>query len=159
MLTSLFALLALVPLSLASPFSLQRKEVTRQLAPGIELLQQVTASGEKDGPLVVTVLRIDPKVRGVSLKAAFFGESMFSRVTDASKVALAHLVARLRAGGYTLLDTQFVTDHLMSFGAVEVSQRQYHKLLEAALVGEADFAALPMDRPITGAEALAQLSG
>jgi leucyl/phenylalanyl-tRNA---protein transferase len=58
---------------------------------------------------------------GVSLAGAFFGESMFSRVTDASKVALVHLVARLRAGGYRLLDTQFVTQHLQQFGAVEIS--------------------------------------
>ena len=91
---------------------------------------------------------------GVCLGRAFFGESMFHRSRDASKVALVHLVARLRAGGFTLLDTQFVTDHLRTFGAVEVSRRQYHKLLEAALVGEADFAALR--QPMTGAEALRQ---
>ncbi len=92
---------------------------------------------------------------GVSLGRVFFGESMFHSARDASKVALVHLVARLRAGGYKLLDTQFVTAHLASFGAVEVTRRQYHKLLEAALVGEADFAALPLDRPVTGAQALA----
>jgi leucyl/phenylalanyl-tRNA--protein transferase len=79
---------------------------------------------------------------GVALGRAFFGESMFHRVRDASKVALVHLVARLRAGGFTLLDTQFVTDHLMSFGAIEVPRRQYHKLLESALTGEGDFAAI-----------------
>jgi leucyl/phenylalanyl-tRNA--protein transferase len=89
---------------------------------------------------------------GVCLGRAFFGESMFHRATDASKVALVHLVARLRAGGFLLLDTQFVTDHLKTFGAVEVSRPRYHKLLEAALVGEADFAALR--RPMSGAEAL-----
>jgi len=89
---------------------------------------------------------------GVSLRGAFFGESMFHRARDASKVALVHLVARLRIGGFTLLDTQFVTDHLKTFGATEVSRRQYHKLLEASLVGEADFAAL--SRKMTGAEAL-----
>ena len=89
---------------------------------------------------------------GVCLGRAFFGESMFHRARDASKVALVHLVARLRAGGFTLLDTQFVTDHLKTFGALEVSRRQYHKLLEAALVGEADFTAL--GRSMTGAEAL-----
>jgi leucyl/phenylalanyl-tRNA--protein transferase len=91
---------------------------------------------------------------GVCLGRAFFGESMFHRARDASKVALVHLVARLRAGGFKLLDTQFVTDHLRIFGAVEVSRRQYHKLLEAALVGEADFAALPLDRAIAGNDAL-----
>ena len=68
---------------------------------------------------------------GVSLGGAFFGESMFHRARDASKVALVHLVARLKAGGYQLLDTQFVTDHLKTFGATAVSRRQYHKLLEA----------------------------
>jgi leucyl/phenylalanyl-tRNA--protein transferase len=72
-------------------------------------------------------------------------------------VALVHLVARLRAGGFTLLDTQFVTDHLKTFGAIEVPQRQYHKLLEAALVGEADFAAL--SRGMSGAEALRHAQG
>ena len=91
---------------------------------------------------------------GVCLGRAFFGESMFHTARDASKVALVHLVARLRAGGFTLLDTQFVTDHLRTFGAVELSRRQYHKLLEAALVGEANFAALR--QPMTGAVALRQ---
>jgi len=70
---------------------------------------------------------------GVALGGAFFGESMFSRVADASKVALAHLVARLMRGGYRLLDTQFVTDHLKSFGAVEISRAQYRRLLAEAL--------------------------
>jgi leucyl/phenylalanyl-tRNA--protein transferase len=91
---------------------------------------------------------------GVTLGAAYFGESMFHRARDASKVALVHLVARLKAGGYTLLDTQFVTDHLKTFGAVEIPRRQYHRLLEEALRGEARFAAPPFDRPISGAEAL-----
>src|SRR2546427_2895379 len=94
---------------------------------------------------------------GVSLGRTFFGESMFHRARDASKVALVHLVARLKAGGFILLDTQFVTDHLKTFGAVEVPRRQYHKLLEAALGGEGDFSALGMKRPVTGAQALAQL--
>ena len=93
---------------------------------------------------------------GVTLGRAFFGESMFHRVRDASKVALVHLVARLRAGGYVLLDTQFVTDHLRLFGAIEVPRRQYHKLLETALVGEGDFHALDK-RASTGAQVLAQL--
>jgi leucyl/phenylalanyl-tRNA--protein transferase len=91
---------------------------------------------------------------GVTLGAAYFGESMFHRARDASKVALVHLVARLKAGGYTLLDTQFVTDHLKTFGAVEIPRRQYHRLLEEALRGEARFAAPPFDRPIAGTEAL-----
>ncbi len=94
---------------------------------------------------------------GVSLGRAFFGESMFHRARDASKIALVHLVARLRAGGYRLLDTQYVTDHLKSFGAAEVGKRRYHRLLEEAIVGEANFSALAIDRPVSGAEALAQL--
>ncbi|PBN41902.1 leucyl/phenylalanyl-tRNA--protein transferase [Sphingobium sp. D43FB] len=73
---------------------------------------------------------------GVALGRAFFGESMVSRRTDASKVALAWLVARLRYGGFTLLDCQFMTDHLHSMGAVEISQRDYLQLLGAA-VGDA----------------------
>jgi leucyl/phenylalanyl-tRNA--protein transferase len=93
---------------------------------------------------------------GVSLGAAFFGESMFHVARDASKVALVHLVARLRAGGYRLLDTQFVTDHLKIFGATAVSRRQYHKLLEGAIATAADFAVLPPDRPIRGVDAMAR---
>src|ERR1700758_2679189 len=92
---------------------------------------------------------------GVSLGRAFFGESMFHVARDASKVALVHLVARLRAGHYRLLDTQFVTDHLRTFGAVEVSRPAYHKLLDAALVGEADFGALAPDTPVAGDAVLA----
>ncbi len=76
---------------------------------------------------------------GVSLGAAFFGESMFSRQTDASKVALVHLVARLRGGGYRLLDTQFTTEHLRRFGAVDIARNDYRKLLTAAVAGSADF--------------------
>ena len=76
---------------------------------------------------------------GVSLGAAFFGESMFSRETDASKVALAFLVERLRRGGYQLLDTQFITAHLESFGAVEISRAEYRTRLGAAVEAEATF--------------------
>jgi len=93
---------------------------------------------------------------GVTLGRAFFGESMFHRTRDASKVALVHLVARLKAGGFKLLDTQFVTDHLKTFGAIELPRRQYHKLLEAALLGEGDFGALGLRRPVSGAQVLAQ---
>jgi len=76
---------------------------------------------------------------GVSLGGAFFGESMFSRARDASKVALIHLVARLIAGGYRLLDAQFMTDHLTQFGAQELSRLDYHRRLALALSAEADF--------------------
>jgi leucyl/phenylalanyl-tRNA--protein transferase len=82
---------------------------------------------------------------------------MFHRVRDASKVALVHLVARLKAGGFSLLDTQYVTDHLKSFGAVEVSRRQYQRLLETALAGNPDLSRLQAARPLSGAEALAHL--
>lgn len=70
---------------------------------------------------------------GLKLGAAFFGESMFSRATDASKVALVHLVARLKAGGYKLLDTQFINDHLVQFGVIEIPRAIYQMQLEAAL--------------------------
>jgi leucyl/phenylalanyl-tRNA--protein transferase len=96
---------------------------------------------------------------GVSLAGAFFGESMFHRARDASKIALVHLVARLRAGGFVLLDTQFVTDHLEMFGAVELSRRQYHRLLEQALAGAGRFNALASGTPISGREALARATG
>lgn len=82
---------------------------------------------------------------GVALKGAFFGESMFSFERDASKIALVHLVARLIEGGFTLLDTQFVTDHLRQFGTIEVDRDEFHRRLEQALSGEADFASLPED--------------
>ena len=72
---------------------------------------------------------------GVHLGRAFFGESMFSRARDASKIALVYLVARLRYGGFTLLDTQFVTGHLARFGAIEVSRDEFQRFLEAALGG------------------------
>lgn len=76
---------------------------------------------------------------GVSLQGAFFGESMFSRRRDASKVALVHLVARLLVGGYRLLDAQFMTEHLTQFGAVEISRLDYHRRLARALSAEGDF--------------------
>lgn len=76
---------------------------------------------------------------GVAIGAAFFGESMFSRATDASKVALVHLVARLVAGGFTLLDTQFITQHLARFGAVEIERGRYLDLLDRAAAAPARF--------------------
>lgn len=80
-------------------------------------------------------------VYGVTLGAAFFGESMFSRRTDASKIALAYLVDRLRRGRFHLFDAQFLTPHLASLGAVEVTRAEYHRQLEAALSGRGDFIA------------------
>jgi leucyl/phenylalanyl-tRNA---protein transferase len=96
---------------------------------------------------------------GVTLGGAYFGESMFHTARDASKVALVHLVARLKAARFTLLDTQFVTDHLKTFGAIEIPRRQYHRLLEDSLRTDARFAARPFDRPISGAEALRLAAG
>lgn len=84
---------------------------------------------------------------GVALGAAFFGESMFMRATDASKVALVHLVARLRHGGYRLLDAQFMTDHLETFGAEAVSQSDYRVRLDGAINQPADFFAMPEGLP------------
>jgi leucyl/phenylalanyl-tRNA---protein transferase len=78
-------------------------------------------------------------VYGVAIGAAFFGESMFSRQKDGSKIALAYLVERLQTGGFTLFDTQFLTDHLASMGAVEISRNKYHALLDIALNRQADF--------------------
>ncbi len=80
---------------------------------------------------------------GVAIGAAFFGESMFSRARDASKVALAHLVARLCLGGFRLLDTQFVTDHLAQFGAVEIPRGDYKALLMDAVDMQAKWVAAP----------------
>ncbi|MEX5726837.1 leucyl/phenylalanyl-tRNA--protein transferase [Rhodovulum iodosum] len=86
-----------------------------------------------DGPRMVG------GVYGVTLGAAFFGESMFSRRRDASKIALAYLVDRLRLAGFTLFDTQFLTPHLQSLGAVEISRDAYHARLADALKRRADF--------------------
>ena len=82
---------------------------------------------------------------GVGLKGAFFGESMFSTETDASKVALLYLCARLIHGGFQLLDTQFLTGHLAQFGAEEISRADFHERLTHALEQHADFSALAVD--------------
>lgn len=82
---------------------------------------------------------------GVALGGAFFGESMFSYARDASKIALVHLAGRLIAGGFTLLDTQFVTDHLRQFGTIEIDRDAFHHHLDAALKQPADFMRLPLD--------------
>ncbi|MEG1453601.1 leucyl/phenylalanyl-tRNA--protein transferase [Brevundimonas sp.] len=89
---------------------------------------------------------------GVMLGSAFFGESMFSRMTDASKVALVHLVARLKRGGFTLLDAQFITEHLMQFGAQEIPQSAYLRKLAPALKIKAEVASLGL--PVSGVEAV-----
>ena len=89
---------------------------------------------------------------GVALGGAFFGESMFSTERDASKVALVHLVARLKVGHFSLLDTQFITEHLTQFGAMEVPRAGYRRKLNAALELQGDFYALPAHP--TGVQAL-----
>jgi len=95
---------------------------------------------------------------GVSLGAAFFGESMFHREPDASKVALVHLVARLRKGGFRLLDTQFVTPHLTQFGAIEVSRKIYQGALAEAVAASADWWAFKRHEAPAGADALAVIA-
>ncbi len=92
---------------------------------------------------------------GVRLGAAFFGESMFSRASDASKIALVWLIARLNAGGFRLLDTQFVTSHLIRMGALEITRAAYHRRLAQALSVRADWNALSPDAT---AEDVLQLS-
>ncbi|APF37581.1 MULTISPECIES: leucyl/phenylalanyl-tRNA--protein transferase [Chelatococcus] len=82
---------------------------------------------------------------GVALGGAFFGESMFHRTRDASKIALVHLVARLRSGGFTLLDTQFVTEHLRQFGATEVPKKKYLQMLQKSITTAADWDRLPLN--------------
>lgn len=95
---------------------------------------------------------------GVRLGGAFFGESMFHRARDCSKLALVHLVARLKAGGFALLDTQFITDHLKQFGAIEIERRDYRRRLEAALPVHADFYIWPKGVPDDASAVLAQFS-
>ena len=88
---------------------------------------------------------------GVSLGAAFFGESMFSKRTNASKIALVYLVARLKKAGYSLLDSQFITEHLKQFGAVEIAREEYHQLLTEALhAPHPDYFALSEEEPASG---------
>lgn len=85
-------------------------------------------------------------VYGVAFGAAFFGESMFSRRRDASKIALAWLVQRLNAAGFTLFDTQFLTPHLATLGGIEISRAAYHARLREAITRPADFTAPPVPR-------------
>ncbi|MBL8588372.1 MAG: leucyl/phenylalanyl-tRNA--protein transferase [Methylobacteriaceae bacterium] len=110
-----------------------------------------TVEARRDGELVGGLY-------GVSIGGAFFGESMFHRAADASKVALVHLVARLRRGGWRLLDAQFVTPHLASLGAVEIARAAYRARLAAALTVEPDQAVWARDLGMSGAEALAALA-
>lgn len=104
-----------------------------------------SVEARKDGELIGGLY-------GVALGGAFFGESMFSRATDASKAALVHLVARLKHSGFKLLDAQFTTPHLEQFGAQTLPRRIFHSILGAALDIRADFTALP--ETTSGAELL-----
>ena len=120
----------------------------------VRLYSELFAAGHShsvevyDGPALVGGLY------GVSLRGAFFGESMFHRARDASKVALVHLVARLRLGGFRLLDTQFLTEHLASLGAIGISREAFRRRLTHAMERQANFAAWPRGRAMSGAEAL-----
>ena len=104
-----------------------------------DLCGQLHAQGRAHSAEVWANGHLAGGVYGVSLGGAFFGESMFSHRTDASKVALAYLVDRLNVAGYGLFDAQFLTDHLASLGAVEISRRDYHRILAPALALKTDF--------------------
>ena len=106
-----------------------------------DLYTALHTSGDAHSCEVWEGTRLVGGVYGVAIGAAFFGESMFSTATDASKVALAYLTTRLRADGFTLFDTQFITEHLASLGAVEISRAQYHRHLTEALAQDAAFSA------------------
>jgi leucyl/phenylalanyl-tRNA--protein transferase len=97
-------------------------------------------------------------VYGVVLGAAFFGESMFSRRTNASKIALACLVDRLNEGGFMLFDTQFITEHLASLGGVEIPRADYHRRLAIALEKNASFTAPPLRSPAQVVQRMTQMS-
>lgn len=111
--------------------------------PAIEALYgELFARGEAHSIETWREGRLAGGLYGVSVGAAFFGESMFSAERDASKVAMVHLAARLRAGGFRLLDAQFMTEHLAQFGAEEISRLEYRRRLAEAVDAEADFYAL-----------------
>ncbi|WP_420586521.1 leucyl/phenylalanyl-tRNA--protein transferase [Ruegeria sp.] len=106
-----------------------------------DLYQQIHDSGQAHSLEVWDGDHLVGGVYGVTVGAAFFGESMFSRRTDASKIALAYLVDRLRQTGFRLFDTQFLTAHLASLGAIEIPRAQYRLELEEAINASADFTA------------------
>lgn len=125
----------------------------------LDLYADLHAQGNAHSVEVMEGDRLIGGLYGVSLGGAFFGESMFSRAADVSKIALVHLAARLRLGGYRLLDAQFMTEHLRQFGAVEISRAVFHERLETALEAEANFyASSSAGASLSGAEALSALS-
>ncbi len=97
-------------------------------------------------------------VYGVAIGQAFFGESMFSRRTDASKIALTWLVAHLGSCGFKLFDTQFLTEHLASLGALEIERSEYHQQLQAALGGHADINSRPLPNAYSVVQRISQTS-
>ena len=123
----------------------------------IELYEQLYRMGRAHSVECWHDERLVGGLYGVSLGAAFFGESMFSRETMASQVALVHLVARLIAGGFKLLDTQFTTEHLKRFGVINIPREDYQKRLSEALREIGNFDVLP--QTITGAAALRMVGG
>lgn len=131
------------------------REETWINAPIFRLYCELHAMGHAHSLEVWESERLVGGVYGVTLGAAFFGESMFSRQTDASKVALAYLVDRLRQGGFRLFDTQFLTPHLASLGAVEIERDDYLAQLAQAVQAPADFRA---PGPPPSAQALLQRS-
>ncbi|PIE16691.1 MAG: leucyl/phenylalanyl-tRNA--protein transferase [Rhodobacterales bacterium] len=112
-------------------------------APLFELYRQLHHQGFAHSLEVWDGDQLIGGVYGLTIGAAFFGESMFSRQTDASKIALAYLVDRLRLGGFQLFDTQFITPHLASLGAIEIPRHDYRKRLAAAISQPADFRSPP----------------
>lgn len=115
-----------------------------------QLYRDLHASGRAQSIEVMMDGALVGGLYGVGLGGAWFGESMFSTRTDASKIALVWLIARLKAGGFTLLDTQFVTEHLGRFGAIEIDRAEYHDRLAEALAVQSDFFALPEDASADG---------
>jgi len=126
----------------------------------IELYETLHARGHAHSIEVYDGEALLGGLYGVSLGGAFFGESMFSRARDASKIALVHLVARLRLGGYALLDAQFHNQHLVQFGLEEIPSELFHRELEAALALKADFyRASSAGGGLSGLEAISHSSG
>ena len=123
----------------------------------VELFTQLHDAGLAHSIEVWQGERLVGGLYGLAMGAAFFGESMFSRATNASKIALVHLAAILKKGGFTLLDTQFITDHLKTFGAVEIPQKEYLIQLGAALARKGTFAG-PVSQPDLAALLLSQRS-
>lgn len=130
------------------------REETWINAPIVELFSELHDTGLAHSVESWDGDRLVGGLYGLALGGAFFGESMFSRATDASKVALVDLVARLRLGGFRLLDTQFITDHLLRFGAVEIPRPQYQVLLAEALAHQAHFPRQPVDWRLADAPGL-----